>query len=363
MNNLFYEFLEKNHLQGLEDNLSTLNVFNEAAGRKAIDQLIPENANFKIITVETMSITIVFNGKIYTLCLINSGRNLVILPGRKPTTATISDPLIETEIKKILLHLLLKSLGKTTTLTPTQVASYITVLSGKKFYFNGKDMTPTNVYLFKGASLAKLYNMIALLTTKRLAKFETILRTGANDALVASLATDQNVLKGATPANSQQQTANPTPANSQQQTANPTPANSQQQQAPTNAGNYQRALGGINVKKLIDSIIVMSQSTNNKIFDYLKGKSYFDNKIDASKNNKGAYGQSTPAFKKAYDQIYGIYPALKKELKAAGYTGQTPINDFITDYKANNQQDKAKFEWFMENVVSKHFTLKRIFNS
>ena len=107
----------------------------------------------------------------------------------------------------------------------------------------------------------------------------------------------------------------------------------------------------------------MSQSTNNKIFDYLKGKSYFDNKIDASKNNKGAYGQSTPAFKKAYDQIYGIYPALKKELKAAGYTGQTPINDFITDYKANNQQDKAKFEWFMENVVSKHFTLKRIFNS
>jgi hypothetical protein len=104
--------------------------------------------------------------------------------------------------------------------------------------------------------------------------------------------------------------------------------------------------------------------TNNKIFDYLKGKSYFDNKIDASKNNKGAYGQSTPAFKKAYDQIYGIYPALKKELKAAGYTGQTPINDFIKDHKATlSQQDKPKFEWFMENVVSKHFTLKRIFNS
>lgn len=68
--------------------------------------------------------------------------------------------------------------------------------------------------------------------------------------------------------------------------------------------------------------------------------------------------------KEAISEIISMYPEIKKILLAAGYNGTKTINDFLLDYKTVSSPEQIKkVDWFYENYVNKHFTLKRIFNS
>lgn len=102
----------------------------------------------------------------------------------------------------------------------------------------------------------------------------------------------------------------------------------------------------------IEDFISVIKNLGEEAKSEIKTKSSFQ-KIDLSKiivTNE----------KQKIRRIIDEYPKIKKALVDSGYAEKDAITQFIADY---NKKYSNEFQWFMENYVNKHFTLKRIFNS
>lgn len=137
--------------------------------------------------------------------------------------------------------------------------------------------------------------------------------------------------------------------------ANPNDANqSSSKKNNSNKTKFEIALESENVKNLIEIISKMSKDSSK--FPSMGAKFGFENYGTSIKKDLPAYTKDVNFILKEYEEI-------KKDLKSAGYTGDKVINQFIDDYKKNNQDKAESFNWFYENYVNNHFTMKRIFNS
>ena len=87
---------------------------------------------------------------------------------------------------------------------------------------------------------------------------------------------------------------------------------------------------------------------------------------DSVKKKMVIHPKITPETKKALDSIIGDYAKVQAALFKAGFNIKDKKIDFFMDLYKASEQGKAKadqIDWFYENYVNKHFTMRRIFNS
>jgi hypothetical protein len=344
MNNLFYEFLEKNHLQGLEDNLSTLDVFNEAAG--ALSQIIPKNDNYEIIAAEYMSCVITHNKKRYTLYMRGGGRTFFIMPRGAVT--------INAEQEKAIAEIL--NLLK----TKAGIADF-KIIPAKTITI-GKNSITSPIYTFKkGATDFKaFYKIIRNFIIKQKPGVSTdSLNRGQNKGSMNASASSNNVSSNNASSSSASNSSTTVSSNA---TGSVTAPENKRGNGNMNRNPYQEAIKQKVITAFIQNIKTAGSlmPANAKLKE---NKGLFKSSMITKEIMKMANPGKEKEINAAVDNIKVQQTLIRNALITAGYTGDKIINQFLADHKKAVVADEPAIKWFYENHVNKHFTLKRIFNS
>lgn len=124
----------------------------------------------------------------------------------------------------------------------------------------------------------------------------------------------------------------------------------------------------VKLAKALESPVI--QDFLKKIEMITKDKLPYDNSDrnlrDSVKKKVVIHPKISPDAKKALEDIIKDYAKVQAALFKAGFTIKDKKIDFFMDLYKSSDQGKAKAEqidWFYENHVNNHFTMKRIFNS
>ena len=343
MNNIFYEFLEKNQLQGLEENLSILDVFNEEKGAGALLQILPKNDNYEIISAEYMSCMITHNKKRYTLYMRNSGRTFFIMPRGVVTIDAAQQKTIDE-----ILNLLRTKAG----------ISGFKPLSSRSIKVGDKTLT-SPIYTFLRGDITKFYKILRnFIINKRPGVSTDTLTRGSKPG---SVNTGEKGNSDPSNDNINNKSDETKLNNSSKSNSTTTDSNNSQSNNAAQNEAYQKAIKDNTIIEFIENIKKASVFMKGK---YLKPENGFFAKTISAKQtmnfgNKGSESE----IEKAVSSIKIKQSMIRKSLSNAGYKGEKIINQFLTDHKKIVTADEPAIKWFYENHVNNHFTMKRIFNS
>ena len=117
---------------------------------------------------------------------------------------------------------------------------------------------------------------------------------------------------------------------------------------------FEKAIRITNIKNFIE--LISGISKDKKDFPAMGTKLGFEHHSSAIK-------KQFPNYTKNINYLINQYPEIKKDLQSVGYSGDKLINQFMSDYKKNNQSEKEKIKWFYENYINNNPKVKMIFNS
>lgn len=323
MNNIFYEFLEKNKLDDVIDNLPINENFNLP--------FVDKNA-LQPLRIDLVMYPIKVNNVIYNCYISSVPRPLLYFTLKK--SKIVLDIATQEQI--------LQALVSSKTLQKDR--DYVVIKSPKTLAPIGKGFITGDAIAWKKG----VWQFI-----------RTAIEKGSKSNIQSKITIN-------TPASSGSSGSNSTSNNVNTQSA----SSSSENQSSSKENENQNEINHIKEKLKIGG----KHERYLKVYKNEKIKSFIEL---IEKNNLGGALENSKSFEKYAETVNGdtdgakhikeilsMYPEIRKILLAANYNSTKTINDFLSDYKMVSQPDKIKkIDWFYENHVNNHFTMKRIFNS
>lgn len=345
MNNIFYEFLDKNNLNEVMDEFP----LNENFNLPFVDKSALQPLRIDLVMYPIRVNNIMYN------CYISSVPKPLLYFTLKKSKAVLD---IATQEQ------ILQALVSVTNKTLQSGKDYVIIKSPKTLAPIGKGFITGDAISWKKGVWQFIRMAIEKGSKTNIQSKVSINATSSNNSSANSNASSNNSTNATTPNSSENNSAE----SNKKSKKDMIELGKKLGQRESQKNELLNADNKVKLAKALENPII--QDFLKKIEMITKDKLPYDNSDrnlrDSVKKKVVIHPKITPETKKALDEIIKDYAKVQAALFKAGFTMKDKKIDFFMDLYKSSDQGKAKasqIDWFYENHVNNHFTMKRIFNS